>query len=185
MTPTQKELDKLDERFDHELWAKLIRLRHPVDHAPESVGGGGFGPLGAVGLAGGTGPSARGDAVPRVDHPGRRRVAVRLGRAAIRVGRHSGRRQQDRRARALDGEMSQGPVQATGSDEAGYKLTGTRTQVAYGPVADAFLVPAESDSGVKVFLVAAADSPAPPSPRWTPPVRQRRAPGSAGCGRRR
>ena len=58
---------------------------------------------------------------------------------------------------ALDGEMGQGPVQAT-AGEGGYRLTGTRTQVDYGPVADAFLVPAETDSGVKVFLVAAADA---------------------------
>ena len=39
----------------------------------------------------------------------------------------------------------------------GYRLTGTRTQIAYGPVADAFLVPAETDSGTAVFLVAASD----------------------------
>jgi alkylation response protein AidB-like acyl-CoA dehydrogenase len=48
-------------------------------------------------------------------------------------------------------------VQATAT-EGGYRLTGTRTQAGYGPVADAFLIPAETDSGVKVFLVAAADA---------------------------
>ena len=37
-------------------------------------------------------------------------------------------------------------------------MTGTRTQVGYGPVADAFLVPAETDSGVTVFVVAADDA---------------------------
>jgi alkylation response protein AidB-like acyl-CoA dehydrogenase len=57
---------------------------------------------------------------------------------------------------ALDGEMGQGPVQATTSSE-GYRLTGSRTQVGYGPVADAFLVPAETDSGTKVFLIAKDD----------------------------
>ncbi len=57
---------------------------------------------------------------------------------------------------ALDGEMGQGPVQAQ-TDGSGYRLTGTRTQVNYGPVADAFLVPAEIDSGVGVFLVAKDD----------------------------
>ena len=35
----------------------------------------------------------------------------------------------------------------------GYRLTGTRTQVPFGPVADAFLVPAETDSGTAVFVV--------------------------------
>jgi 3-oxocholest-4-en-26-oyl-CoA dehydrogenase beta subunit len=39
----------------------------------------------------------------------------------------------------------------------GYRLTGSRTQVGYGPVADGFLVPAETDSGTSVFLVAAND----------------------------
>src|SRR6201999_3295476 len=57
---------------------------------------------------------------------------------------------------ALDGEMGDGPVQATAAGD-GFKLTGTRTQIAYGPVADAFLVPAETDSGTSVFLVAASD----------------------------
>jgi alkylation response protein AidB-like acyl-CoA dehydrogenase len=57
---------------------------------------------------------------------------------------------------ALDGEMGDGPVQATSAGN-GYKLTGTRTQIAYGPVADGFLVPAETDSGTSVFLVATSD----------------------------
>ncbi len=58
---------------------------------------------------------------------------------------------------ALDGEMGEGPVRAQAVGEA-YKLTGSRTQVGYGPVADAFLVPAETDSGTKVFLVAKDDA---------------------------
>jgi alkylation response protein AidB-like acyl-CoA dehydrogenase len=57
---------------------------------------------------------------------------------------------------ALDGEMGDGPVLAARAGD-GYRLTGTRTQVGYGPVADAFLVPAETDSGTSVFLVAADD----------------------------
>jgi alkylation response protein AidB-like acyl-CoA dehydrogenase len=58
---------------------------------------------------------------------------------------------------ALDGEMGEGPVQAQASGS-GYRLTGSRTQVAYGPVADAFLVPAETDSGTKVFLIGKGDA---------------------------
>jgi alkylation response protein AidB-like acyl-CoA dehydrogenase len=57
---------------------------------------------------------------------------------------------------AIDGEMGEGPVRAAAAG-AGYRLTGTRTQVGFGPVADAFLVPAETDSGTAVFLVAADD----------------------------
>jgi alkylation response protein AidB-like acyl-CoA dehydrogenase len=58
---------------------------------------------------------------------------------------------------ALDGEMGEGPVQATAAGS-GFKLTGSRTQVGYGPLADAFLVPAETDSGTKVFLIAKDDA---------------------------
>ena len=57
---------------------------------------------------------------------------------------------------ALDGEMGEGPVQATSNGDS-HKLTGSRTQVGYGPVADAFLVPAETDSGTKVFVIAKDD----------------------------
>jgi 3-oxocholest-4-en-26-oyl-CoA dehydrogenase beta subunit len=39
----------------------------------------------------------------------------------------------------------------------GHRLTGTRTQVGFGPVADAFLIPAQTDSGAAVFLAAADD----------------------------
>jgi alkylation response protein AidB-like acyl-CoA dehydrogenase len=58
---------------------------------------------------------------------------------------------------ALDGEMGQGPVQATANGD-GFRLTGSRTQIGYGPVADAFLVPAETESGTSVFLIAATDA---------------------------
>ncbi len=53
--------------------------------------------------------------------------------------------------------MGEGPVQATASGD-GYRLTGSRTLVGYGPVADACLVPAETQSGVSVFLVASGDT---------------------------
>jgi alkylation response protein AidB-like acyl-CoA dehydrogenase len=58
---------------------------------------------------------------------------------------------------ALDGEFGQGPVQAATSGD-GFRLTGNRTQVAFGPTADAFLVPAETDSGTRVFLVSKEDA---------------------------
>jgi alkylation response protein AidB-like acyl-CoA dehydrogenase len=53
--------------------------------------------------------------------------------------------------------MGEGPVQATSNGD-GYRLTGARTQVFYGPIADAFLVPAETDSGTRVFAVAKNDA---------------------------
>jgi len=154
----QKELDKQDERFDRELWAKLIDSDILSTTAPESVGGGGFGALEQSAVLVALGRQLA--AVPYLES------TVLAAGAIAEFG--SAELQSEWAAPAvagskivvpaLDGEMGQGPVQATGSDASGYTLTGTRTQVAYGPVADAFLVPAETESGVKVFLVAAADA---------------------------
>src|SRR5882757_8294947 len=41
----QRELDGLDERFDRDLWSKLIDADILSTAAPESLGGGGFGVL--------------------------------------------------------------------------------------------------------------------------------------------
>src|SRR3954470_20110315 len=41
----QRALDKLDERVDRDLWAKLIEANILSTAAPESLGGGGFGVL--------------------------------------------------------------------------------------------------------------------------------------------
>ena len=152
-----KELDKLDERFDRTLWSKLVGADVLSTTAPESVGGGGFGVLEEVEVLTALGRQLA--AVPYLE-------SVVLGAGALaRFG--SGALRDEWAAPAvkgdkiltiaLDGEMGQGPVQAqaSGTD---YRLTGTRALVAYGPVADAFLVPAETESGVKVFLVAAGDS---------------------------
>jgi alkylation response protein AidB-like acyl-CoA dehydrogenase len=153
----QRELDGLDQRFDRDLWAKLIEADILSAAMPESVGGGGFGVLEQVAVLVALGRQLA--AVPYLE-------SVVLGAGALaKFG--SATLQQDWAAPAvsgkkiiavaLDGEMGEGPVQATASGD-GYKLTGTRTLVDYAPVADAFLVPAETDSGTKVLLVAAADA---------------------------
>jgi 3-oxocholest-4-en-26-oyl-CoA dehydrogenase beta subunit len=149
----QRELDGLDERFDRDLWAKLIEADILSTAAPESLGGGGFGVLEQVAVLVALGRQLA--SVPYLE-------SVVLGAGALaKFGSEA--LQQDWAtpaingekiiAVALDGEMGEGPVQAT----AGGKLTGSRTQVGYGPVADAFLVPAETDSGTKVFLIAKDD----------------------------
>mgnify|MGYP000025153683 CR=1 FL=1 len=149
----QKELDKQQERFDRELWAKLIDADILSTTAPESVGGGGFGALEQVSVLTALGRQLA--AVPYLE-------STLLGAGAIaEFGSASLQSEWAAPAvagskivvPALDGEMGQGAVQATDS----YTLTGSRAQVAYGPVADAFLVPAETSSGVKVFLVTAGD----------------------------
>jgi alkylation response protein AidB-like acyl-CoA dehydrogenase len=152
----QRELDKLDERFDRDLWAKLIDADILSTTAPESLGGGGFGVLEETAVLVALGRQIA--AVPYLE-------SIVLGAGALaKFG--SAALQQDWAAPAvkgekiltvaLDGDMGAGSVQARGTAD-GFSLTGTRTIVSYGPVADAFLVPAETDSGVKVFLVAKGD----------------------------
>ena len=150
----QRELDELEQRFDRDLWAKLVEADVLSAAAPESVGGGGFGVLEQSAVLTALGRHLA--AVPYLE-------SVLLGAGAVAAfGSDELRTAWARPAVAgeviltvaLDGEMGQGPVEAR-NDGTGYTLTGTRTQVAFGPVADAFLVPAETDSGTSVFLVPA------------------------------
>jgi alkylation response protein AidB-like acyl-CoA dehydrogenase len=153
----QRDLDKLDQRFDRELWRNLIDADVLSAATPESVGGGGFGVLEQAAVLTALGRALA--AVPYLE-------SVVLGAGALAAFGPEAL-QKDWAAAAingekilaiaLDGEMGQGPVQATASG-GGYRLTGTRTQVGYGPVADAFLVPAETESGVNVFLVEVGDA---------------------------
>jgi alkylation response protein AidB-like acyl-CoA dehydrogenase len=153
----QRELDGLEQRFDRDLWGKLIEADVLSAAAPESLGGGGFGVLEQVAVLVALGRQMA--AVPYLES------AVLGAGALAKFGSEALHKEWATPAIngskiiaiALDGEMGEGPVQATGGS-GGYKLTGSRTQIAYGPVADAFLVPAETDSGTKVFLVAAGDS---------------------------
>jgi alkylation response protein AidB-like acyl-CoA dehydrogenase len=153
----QRALDKLDQRFDRDLWAKLIEADILSTAAPESLGGGGFGVLEQVAVLEALGRQLA--AVPYLE-------SVVLGAGALtKFGTEALQQQWATPAIngekvitvALDGEMGEGPVQAQPSGD-GFKLTGSRTQVAYGPVADAFLVPAETESGTQVFLVGKDDA---------------------------
>ncbi len=153
----QRELDGLDERFDSELWAKLRDADILSTTAPESLGGGGFGVLEQVAVLTALGRQLA--AVPYLES------AVLAAGALAEFGSEDLQKawavpaiNGDKIvAVALDGDMGEGPVQAT-ANGAAYRLTGARTQVFYGPVADAFLVPAETGSGTKVFVVAKDDA---------------------------
>lgn len=152
----QRALDGLEQRFDADLWAKLVEADVLSAAAPESVGGGGFGVLEQAAVLTALGRQLA--AVPYLE-------SVVLGAGALAAfGSEELRADWARPAVAgdkiltvaLDGEMGQGPVQGQANGPA-YQLTGTRTQVTYGPIADAFLVPAETESGIKVFLVSGDD----------------------------
>lgn len=153
----QRDLDTLGQRFDTALWSKLIAADVLSTATPENIGGGGFGVLEQTAILTELGRQIA--AVPYLE-------SVMLGaRALARFG--STGLAKDWAAPAAagekvltiapDGELGQGPVQATPTGE-GFRLTGTRTQVPFGPVADAFLVPAETGAGTRVFLVTADDA---------------------------
>lgn len=152
----QRELDKLDERFDRDLWSKLIEADILSTTAPESLGGGGFGVIEEAAVLTALGRQIA--AVPYLE-------SVVLGAGALaKFGSEALHEDWATPAIkgekiltvALDGDMGTGAVQARSSGD-GFSLTGTRAVVSYGPVADGFLVPAETDAGVKVFLVAKDD----------------------------
>jgi len=152
----QRELDKLDQRFDRQLWGKLIDSDILTSATATQLGGDGFGVLEQVAILVALGHQLA--AVPYLESVvlaagalarfGSEELQQSWGVPAVNGGKIL--------TVALDGEMGEGPVQAAPSG-AGFRLTGSRTQVFYGPVADAFLVPAETDSGTVVFLVAADD----------------------------
>lgn len=153
----QRELDGLDQRFDKTLWRTLIDADILSTAAPESIGGGGFSVLEQSAIQTALGRQLA--AVPYLE-------SVVLGAGALASFASSGLQQawavpavagEKLLTVALDGELGQGPVQATRSGD-GFRLTGTRTQVPFGPLADAFLVPAETDSGSAVFLVRRDDA---------------------------
>src|SRR3984957_2115795 len=152
----QRELDGREQRFDSELWSKLIGSDILSSASAPALGGDGFGVLEQVAILVALGHQMA--AVPYLD-------SVMLAAGALaRFGSEELQqswggpavRGEKILTVALEGEMGEGPVQAIRAGD-GYRLTGTRTQAGYGPVADAFLVPAETDSGSAVFLVTADD----------------------------
>lgn len=152
----QRELDALPQRFDTALWRTLAGSDVLSTAAPEDAGGAGFGVLEQTAILTALGRQLA--AVPYLES-----VVLAVG-ALTRFGPPALAQRWAVPAVAgdtvltvaLDGELGQGPVQAVAAGQ-GFRLTGTRTQVPFGPVADAVLVPAETDSGTVVFLVSAQD----------------------------
>ncbi|MFZ1176749.1 MAG: acyl-CoA dehydrogenase family protein, partial [Mycobacterium sp.] len=127
----QRELDGLEQRFDRELWGKLIDSGILSSASAPSVGGDGFGALEQVAVLVALGRQLA--AVPYLE-------SVVLGAGALaRFGSEDLQQNWGTPAVsgekvltvALVGEMGEGPVQATRAGE-GYRLTGTRTLVGFG-----------------------------------------------------
>lgn len=151
-----KTLDGQDSRFDWQLWAKLAESDILSTAMPETLGGGGFGVLEQCSVLVQLGRQLA--AVPYLE-------SVVLAAGAVgSFGSASLQRDWGAPAVsgtkvltvALDGEPGDGPLTAR-VDGDSYVLTGTRMLVPFGVEADAYLVSAETETGVAVLLVAADD----------------------------
>ena len=115
----QRELDGLEQRFDRDLWGKLIEADILSAAAPESLGGGGFGVLEQVAVLVALGRQLA--AVPYLE-------SVILGAGALaKFGSDSLQQEwatpaingEKIIAVALDGEMGEGPVQGPAGGDTG------------------------------------------------------------------
>ncbi len=149
-----------DTRFDASLWAELAKAGVLSAALPEALGGAGLGLLEQCSVL-----IELGRAVAPVPYL----ASIVLGASALAEFGSPG--QQERwagpaargeviLAAALADEDSDDPrVPATSAhqSEGGWQLTGAKTTVLAGVIADLLLVPASTPSGVAVFLVAPGD----------------------------
>lgn len=156
-----RELEAGPDRFDRPLWTELAKAGVLGAALPESAGGGGCGLLEQCSVL-----VELGRAVAPVPYlasiAGGASAVVRFGDAA----------QVERWARpAGTGELVLAPALAEGAEPAPeapstrasrvdgrWSLSGAKTAVPAGPVADCLLVPASTDDGPRVFVVAASDA---------------------------
>ncbi|CAN5547216.1 acyl-CoA dehydrogenase family protein [soil metagenome] len=130
------------------LWDELRRAGLVTLTLPDSCGGGGLGLLDASAVLIEAGRHAA--PIPVFAHLAASTVLARYGTA-----------QQCRRpgilAPAITDARGQIRDMAVTASDSGYRLNGVSALVPAGMVADAFLVPAQTDTGAAVFLVAATD----------------------------
>ena len=167
VTPDRlREVEAGGDRFDPALWADLARAGVLAAALPESLGGAGLGLLDQCSVLAEIGRAVApvpylasavlgAGAIARFGTPDqRRRFAAPAGRGELiltaALAEEDG---DDPRVPAARAERVKGDAEAGG----GWTLTGTKTSVPAGPLADLMLVPAATAHGVTVFLVAPAD----------------------------
>jgi acyl-CoA dehydrogenase len=149
-----------DVRFDRALWSALAGAGVLSAALPESLGGGGLGVLETSSVL-----IELGRAVAPVPYL----TSIAVGAAALAefgtaeqqaaFAEPAGRGELIITA-ALVEDLADSPVSLTSravADGGSWVLTGAKAVVPFGTVADLFLVPAETDDGPRVFLVAATD----------------------------
>jgi 3-oxocholest-4-en-26-oyl-CoA dehydrogenase beta subunit len=160
---TQERLREIEAgqiRFDSALWSDLAAAGVLSAALPESVGGAGFGLLEQCSVL---------VEVGRTVAPAPYLASIVLGASALAA---FGTPDQQERwatpatrgevvlAAALaeeEGEDVGGPATSAQQSDGGWRLSGTKTTVLAGAVADLLLVPASTPNGAAVFLVAPDD----------------------------
>ncbi|GDY29770.1 acyl-CoA dehydrogenase family protein [Gandjariella thermophila] len=155
-----REVEAGGDRFDRELWAALAEAGVLAAALPEDVGGSGFGLLEQCSVL-----VELGRAVAPVPY------LPSIVMAASAIARFGDAGQRERwAAPAARGELvlTAALVEELGEDPAapttradqttgGWLLTGSKTTVPAGPLADAILVPATTPRGLAVFLITPDD----------------------------
>jgi alkylation response protein AidB-like acyl-CoA dehydrogenase len=161
-----REVEAGGDRFDSALWADLASAGILAAGLPESLGGAGLGLLEQCSVLAELGRAVApvpylasivlgAGAVARFGTPDQRhRWAGRAGRGEmVLTAALSEDDGDDPRTPATSAERMKGEGEGGG----GWLLSGVKTAVLAGPLADLMLVPATTPQGVMVFLVAAAD----------------------------
>jgi 3-oxocholest-4-en-26-oyl-CoA dehydrogenase beta subunit len=154
-----REVERAGSRFDRELWAELGSAGLLGLALPEEHDGAGLGIIELCRVLVEVGRTVA--PVPLAAHGPAARVLAELGSDEQKrqwlPGAASGGRVL---TAAVSEERAFAPARPTtlaAADGSSYRLTGSKAVVPAGAYADLFLVPAESPSGVGVFLVAPGD----------------------------
>src|SRR6478609_3581143 len=155
-----KAVEANGDRFDRELWAELGSAGLLGLAVPEEYDGAGLGIIELARVLVEVGRTVA--PVPLAAHGPASRLIAEVGSDAQKQrwlpGAASGA---DVLTAAVAEERAYSPVRPTTVatlDGSSYVLTGSKAIVPAGPYADAFLVPAETPSGVGVFLVEPGDA---------------------------
>lgn len=157
ITPARlAEIESGDDAFDGALWVNLADAGVLAAALPESLGGAGLGLLEQCSVL-----VEAGRAVAPVPYL----ASIVLAAGAITK---FGTAEQQRKFAAPAGrgelvltvalEDEDGEARAESLPRGGWKLTGVKTSVPAGPLADLMLVPATTPEGVKVFLIEPTDT---------------------------
>lgn len=155
----QREIDATESHFDAPLYAALAEAGVLAAALPESVGGGGFGPLEQSAVLSELGRALA--AVPYLP-------SIVMGAGAL--AKFGSADQRELAAKAGSGDViltaavvedlnpdQRKPATTAELQEGRWILNGAKTTVAAAPIAQAILIPATTADGVAVFLVDAAD----------------------------